>query len=196
MYGFGRREFQLMLLRRMADFQPERVAGALADMGATRAEHRAAHHRWQQLMRSSRFDHGVNGLRAVLGPADDGRLHRTSFGPTVCEQRWRLPSLWPDLRWYVLSDEGGQVLHAELVREPARAAAEQVTAADPSSPLPEPWTLVLADVAPYVVHTRDDPMTSRTILWLPAESDDGSTLQLTFVWGLLQAVTRLVTPAG
>jgi hypothetical protein len=190
-YGFGRREFQLMLLRRMADFQPELVAGALTEMGATPAEHRAAHHRWQQLMRSPRFDHGIAGLRAVLGPADQSRDHRTSLGPTVREQRWRLPSLWPDLCWHVLSDETGQLLHAELVREPARPAA-LIVARDPSSPLPQPWSVVVADIAPYVEHTRDDPMTSRTILWLPTDAGSGSTLQLTFVWGLLQSADSCV----
>jgi hypothetical protein len=187
-YGFRRREFQLMLLRRMADFQSGLVADALAELGATRAEHRAAHHRWQQLVRSARFDHGVAGLRAVLGPPDDDRRHQTSFGVTVREQRWQLPHLWPDLRWCALSDDAGQILHAELVREPPRhrSAPDLIQLSGPSTSLPEPWSLVVADVAPYVDHTRDDPMTSRTILWLPTEAADGSVLQLIFVWGLLQ----------
>jgi hypothetical protein len=45
---------------------------------------------------------------------------------------------------------------------------------------------VIADVAPFVRHTRDDPMTSRTILWLARGEE---TLTLTFVWGLLQTAT-------
>jgi hypothetical protein len=49
MRGFARREFQLMLLRRMADFQPELVARAYAKAGATRADYLAAHNRWQSL---------------------------------------------------------------------------------------------------------------------------------------------------
>jgi hypothetical protein len=203
-YGFRRREFQLMLLRRMADIQPELVAEALAELGATRAEHRAAHHRWQQLMRSARFDQGVAGLRAVLGPPDDDRRHRTSFGVTVREQRWQLPDLWPDLRWCALSDDAGQILHAELVREPPRRRSapdpmwlsDPVWLGDPSSALPEPWSLVVADVAPYVDHIRDDPMTSRTILWLPTGADDGRKVRLTFVWGLLQSAARDVSPTS
>ena len=178
MYGFGRREFQLMLLRRMADFQPELVADAVAEMVATPAEQRAAHHRWQQLLHSPRFDQGVVGLRAALGAPELDRTHDTGVA-RVREQRWRMPHLWGgDLCWCSLSAESGQILNAELVRDPPSPATPGQT-----SPLPEPWSLVVADIAPYVRHTRDDPMTSRTILWVPR--DDG-TLTLTFVWGLLQ----------
>ena len=55
MKGFARFEFQLMLLRRMADLQPDLVADALSQLGASRAEARAAHRRWQELQHSSRF---------------------------------------------------------------------------------------------------------------------------------------------
>lgn len=189
MYGFGRREFQLMLLRRMADFQPDLVATALDEMAASPAEYRAAHHRWSQLRHSSTFDKGVGGVRAALGPPDTDRRHDRGFVP-VRELRWRLPYLWPDLRWCVLADDQGELLHAELVREPVRPLAPAITALiteplrDRTAQLPEPWSLVVADVAPHVRHTRDDPMTSRTILWVPTEY--GEMLSLTFVWGLLQ----------
>jgi hypothetical protein len=36
--GFGRYEFELMLLRRMADFQPGLVTSALEQLGAGRAD--------------------------------------------------------------------------------------------------------------------------------------------------------------
>src|SRR5690242_333029 len=185
MYGFGRREFQLMLLRRMADFQPDLVADALREMGASPGEHRAAHHRWSRLRHSSQFDKGVGGVRAALGPPDTDRRHDTRFVP-VRELCWRLPYLWPELRWCVLATaDGHELLHAELVRERARPPLSSLT--DPATPLPDPWSLVVADVAPYVHHTRDDPMTSRTVLWVPTET--GDTLSLTFVWGLLQQTT-------
>jgi len=182
MRDFGPWEFQLMLLRRMADFQPGLVTAALDEMGATRAHQRAAHHRWQQLLRSTRFDHGIAGIRAALGPPESDADHDTAYG-TVREQRWRLPYLWPDLRWCVLSGPGGTVLQSELVRVRPREPAL------PSSrPPPSPWSLVVADAAPHLAHHRDDTLTSRTVLWLP--TPDGETLRLTFVWGLLQeAVT-------
>ena len=86
MRDFGPWEIQLMLLRRMADFQPDLVTAALDEMGATRAQQRAAHHRWQQLLRSSRFDHGITGIRAALGPPESDAEHETAYGP-VREQR-------------------------------------------------------------------------------------------------------------
>ena len=178
MRDFGPWEFQLMLLRRMADFQAGLVTDALNEMGATRAQQRAAHHRWQQLLRSQRFDQSVIGIRAVLGPPESAEEHVTTYGP-VREQRWRLPYLWPDLRWCVLSGPGGTVLLSELVRLRAR----EPTLPSAGSP-PAPWSLVVADTAAHRAHHRDDTVTSRTVLWLP--SDDGDSLRLTFVWGLLQ----------
>lgn len=179
MRDFGPWEFQLMLLRRMEDFQPGLVRTALAEMGATRAQQRAAHHRWQQLQRSARFDHGITGIRAALGPPESDAEHDTAYG-AVRELRWRLPYLWPELRWRVLSGLGGTVLTSELVRVPAR----EPTLPSGSDP-PSPWTLVVADVAAQHAHHRDDTITSRTVLWLPSASD-ASTLRLTFAWGLLQ----------
>ncbi|WP_155858864.1 hypothetical protein [Candidatus Blastococcus massiliensis] len=48
MRGPARREFCLVLLRRMADIRPDFVSDALPRLGATRAEAHAAHTRWQQ----------------------------------------------------------------------------------------------------------------------------------------------------
>ena len=168
-----------MLLRRMADFQPALVTDALDEMGATRAQQRAAHHRWQQLLRSSRFDHGIAGIRAALGPPESDVEHDTAYG-TVREQRWRLPYLWPGLRWSVLSGLGGTVLRSELVRLRAREPALPSSTSPPG-----PWSLVVADTAAQLAHHRDDTVTSRTVLWWPAAEDHA--LRLTFVWGLLQA---------
>ena len=179
MRDFGPWEFQLMLLRRMEDFQPGLVRDARAAMGATREHQRAAHHRWQQLLRSARFDHGIAGYRAALGLPESDAEHETAYG-AVREVRWRLPYLWPDLRWCVLSAPDGTVWQSELVR--VRAREPMLPSADPP---PEPWSLVVADVAAQRVRHRDDTLTSRTVLWLPSVEDTG-TLRLTFAWGLLQ----------
>jgi hypothetical protein len=184
---FGPWEFQLMLLRRMEDFQPGLVRDARSAMGATREQQRAAHHRWQQLLRSTRFDHGVPGVRAVLGPPESDVEATTAYGP-VRELRWRLPYLWPELRWRVLSAPDGTVWQSELVRVRAREPT-----LPPAGPPPEPWSLVVADVAGQRAHHRDDTITSRTVLWLP--SSDGAPLRLTFVWGLLQETVRDAQPA-
>jgi hypothetical protein len=178
--GFGSWEFQLMLLRRMEDFQPSRVHAALSEMEATRAQQREAHHRWQQLQRSARFDHGIAGYRAALGPPESDAERETSYG-RVREQRWRLPYLWPKLRLCVLSGLGGTVLTSELVRVRPRAPALPSSTAPPS-----PWSLVVADTAAHLAQHRDDSLTSRTVLWWPAP--DAQSLRLTFVWGLLQEV--------
>jgi len=175
---FGPWEFQLMLLRRMADFQPDLVTAALDEMGATRAQQRAAHHRWQQLLRSSRFDHGITGIRAALGPPESDAEHDTAYG-MVREQRWRLPFLWPELRWSALSGRSGTVLQSELVRHRPREPALPSSTSPPA-----PWSLVVADTAAHLADHRDDTLTSRTVLRLPAAA--GDTLRLTFVWGLLQ----------
>jgi hypothetical protein len=177
---FGPWEFQLMLLRRMEDFQPSLVKAARSQMGATRARQRTAHHRWQQLQRSTRFDHGVAGYRAALGPPESDAERETSYGP-VREQRWRLPYVWPELRWCVLSGLGGTVLQSELVRMRPRAPALPSSTAPPA-----PWSLVVADTAAHLAQHRDDTLTSRTVLWWPAA--DTQSLRLTFAWGLLQEV--------
>ena len=54
MRGLARREFCLVLLRRMADLRPDLVAAALPRPGATRAEAHAAHTRWQALQHAPR----------------------------------------------------------------------------------------------------------------------------------------------
>jgi hypothetical protein len=188
MRDFGPWEFQLMLLRRMEDFQPHLVKAALTEMSATRAQQRAAHHRWQQLQRSARFDHGITGIRAALGPPESDAERDTAYG-SIRQQRWRLPYLWPELRWCVLSGLGGTVLQSELVRLRAR----EPTLPSAASP-PAPWSLVVADTAAHLAHHRDDTITSRTVLWLP--SAEGTPLRLTFAWGLLQECVPADPPPG
>jgi hypothetical protein len=88
----------------------------------------------------------------------------------------------------VLSAPDGTVWQSELVRVRAREPT-----LPPAVPPPEPWSLVVADVAGQRAHHRDDTITSRTVLWLP--SSDGAALRLTFVWGLLQEAVRDAQPA-
>jgi hypothetical protein len=175
--GFARREFQLMLLRRMADFQPDLVEAALVEMGATRAEYRAAHRRWQELLRSRRAPSGIALSRAVLGPPDTETV--IEFGEvelTACT--WRLPALWPDIVWRALVGHGGVVVDGTLAR------AEGV--AVPALPEPErlaPWSCVVSDVlSVYPTARQVDPDVPSQ--WLI----EVGPWRLWFVYGLLQVV--------
>jgi hypothetical protein len=175
--GLARREFCLVLLRRMADVRPDLVADALPRLGATRAEAHAAHTRWQALQHARRAPRGLGLRTAVLGPPEE--LEDRRFGDfDVQVRRWPLP-LWPHLYWEVLSGPGGSVLNEHLVRMPgspvpaAAAGALRV------------WEHTLDDVIalPGAV-SRDPGVVTRQEIWLPSGE------QAAFVWGLLQQVSR------
>jgi hypothetical protein len=173
--GLARREFCLVLLRRMADTRPDLVGSALPRLGADRAEARAAHLRWQALRHSPRAPHGLALRTAVLGPPDE--LADRRFGDLdLAVRRWALP-LWPHLLWEVLSGPGGTLLQEQLVRAPG-------------SPVPPPtpdglriWEHVVEEVAALPGAVDVDPgVHSRWEVHLP----DG--VRTEFVWGLLQRV--------
>lgn len=174
MRGFARREFQLMLLRRMADFQPELVARAYAMAGATRAEYLAAHNRWQSLLRSPDAPEGLALYEAVLGPPD-GEHDEAVGDVTLTALTWPLAGLWPDLRWELMVGFGGAVLNGWLVR----AAGSAIPGLDGL----DPWSCVVGDVVvSYPAARQADPgIPSRWLIHMNGQ-------RLTFVHGLLQAV--------
>jgi hypothetical protein len=179
--GLARREFCLVLLRRMADLRPDLVAEALPRLGATRAEAHAAHTRWQALHHAPRAPKGLRLRTAVLGPPDE--LEDRRFGDLDIQvRRWPLP-LWPHLYWEVLSGPGGSVLNEHLVRMPGSA----VPPAAPGHLLV--WEHVLDDVAPLAVRPRPEARAELArcerdgVLLLPTGE------RATFVWGLLQQVS-------
>jgi hypothetical protein len=174
--GLARREFCLVLLRRMADVRPDLVAEALPRLGATRAEAHAAHTRWQALHHAPRAPRGLALRTAVLGPPEELEDRRVG-DLDVQVRRWPLP-LWPHQWWEVLSGPGGSVLHEHLARAPG-------------SPVPPPapgglvvWEHVLDDVIGLPGATSVDPgVVTRWEVHLPGG------LRTTFVWGLLQRVS-------
>jgi hypothetical protein len=180
--GFARYEFQLMLLRRMADFQPELVAAACEQVGASHAAYLAAHNRWQNLLRSRRAPQGLALYRAVLGPPETERP-REWGDVTVTAHAWPLAGLWPWLRWEVLAGTGGAVVNAWLVRAPD----------SPAPPLPPPgrlapWSCVVADVLrehPDARYVEPDAP-HRWLLDVPA---NGRLYRMVFAHGLLQLVS-------
>jgi hypothetical protein len=174
--GLARREFCLVLLRRMADVRPDLVAGALPRLSATRAEAHAAHTRWQALQHSPRGPRGVSLRTAVLGPPEE--LEDRRFGDLDLQvRRWPLP-LWPHLYWQVLSGPGGSVLEEQLVRAPD----SPVPAAAPGGLLV--WEHTLDDVIALPGAESVDPgVITRWEVHLPGP------VRAVFVWGLLQQVT-------
>jgi hypothetical protein len=175
--GFARREFQLMLLRRMADFQPDLVAAAHEEMGVTRKQYLAAHNRWQSMLRSKAAPRGLELYKAVLGPADARR--EEPYGDiTLTAYSWRLPALWPELQWETLVGVDGAVLNGWLVRGSRYAPVDLPPPAEMA-----PWSCVVADVpSRYPQARQSDPQVPSQ--WL-VEVDDS---RLIFVHGLLQRV--------
>jgi hypothetical protein len=174
--GLARREFCLVLLRRMADVRPDLVAEALPRVGADRAEAHAAHTRWQALQHAPRAPRGLALRTAVLGPPEY-REDRWVGDLPVQIRRWPLP-LWPELRWEVLSGPGGSVLHEQLVRGPG----SRVPPASPDGL--RVWEHVLDDVVGLPGAESVDPgVVTRWEVWLPGG------IRTSFVWGLLQEVS-------
>lgn len=176
-----------MLLRRMADFHPDLVTAACEEMDAPHAEYMAAHNRWQSMLRSRRAPAVLALYQAVLGPPDSERsFHIGDATLTSCT--WRLPGLWPQLRWEAVVAEAGVALHGWLVRD-----AESPV---PDLPAPErlaPWSCVVGDVEARMAGARaaDPQVNSR---WLAFVDDDqGRQWRLLFVHGLFQTA-ELASP--
>jgi hypothetical protein len=161
-----------MLLRRMADYQPERVAEAHQWLGATHREYMAAHNRWTTMLRSRRAPRGLTLLVAVLGPPDTQDTR--AWGDvtiTVCQ--WRLTDLWPDLRWEAIVGHAGVVLRETLVRAAGSPVPERL----------QPWACVVGDVLHHYPDARqiDPEVASR---WLVEAHGE----RYWFVHGLLQKI--------
>jgi hypothetical protein len=182
--GFGPLEFQLVLLRRMSDHQPWLVEEALRTLGATRAQLREAHRRWQAWEHSRGFPRGERRFQAVLGPPETTAVRR--IGDLSCRALlWPVP-LWPGLCFEVLlaPGGGGSSWNEWLVRAPGEPSPGLRTAADLV-----PWSCVVDEVAsayPSVVPLEGDAPTR----WRLAFTDpvDGKRRVAHFTWGLLQYV--------
>lgn len=196
-HGFAATEFQLVLLRRMADFHPELVEAALHRLGATRAGMREANKRWQAMVRSPRFPHGARRYAAVLGPPEAVGPRR--IGDLDCTvQQWALP-LWPDLRFEILLGPGGGASppwNEWLVRAPGASPPRLRTLEDLL-----PWSCVVADVGAAFppAAPREGSAPTRWQLDFTAPDAAGRLHSCTadFTWGLLQEVrTTGTAPAA
>ncbi|MEV1051318.1 hypothetical protein [Streptomyces sp. NPDC049887] len=181
MNTFGPREFQLVLLRRMADHQPELVEEARRELGASAAGMREANRRWQAIVRSPRTRGALSRYRSVLGEPETTTRRR--IGDLDCDAlRWPVP-LWPDLRFEVLAGPGGAVWNEWLVRARGAAGPDLLTADDL-----RPWCCTVDEVAAAFAPVRPMEGTAPTRWRLAFGVPDGRSCVAEFTWGLLQRV--------
>ncbi|WP_329179332.1 hypothetical protein [Streptomyces sp. NBC_01477] len=181
--AFGLPQFQLMLLRRMADHHPGLVDDALRALGASHADLREAHRAWQARLRSRTYPGGERGYRLALGPPV-AEVERQVGDLTCRALLWPLP-LWPDLRFEVLCAPGGTAVWNEwLVRAPGAAPPPLSGVEDLT-----PWSCVVDDVArafpPAAPLPADAPSRARLAVTVPRT---GERVVAHFTWGLLQFV--------
>lgn len=189
--GFGPLEFQLVLLRRMADFHPDLVEEAVRRLGADRAEMREANRRWQAMLRSRTFPRGERRYLAVLGRPESGA--RQAVGDLQLKAlRWPVP-LWPELRFELLVTTGGAVFNEWLVRAAGSPPPAPRTLADLT-----PWCCTVGDLSAAFPPARPLEGTAPTRWRLAFTAPDGDGVLreaiADFTWGLLQEVQVLEAP--
>ncbi|MGW7430433.1 hypothetical protein ACWGIN_12875 [Streptomyces sp. NPDC054861] len=178
---FGPREFQLVLLRRMADHQPDLAEEARLALGASRTEMREANRRWQAWAHARRGAAELHRYRSALGEPESRRVVEEYSSEIL---RWRLP-LWPELRWEVMAGPLGrrtpEVWGRGLVRAPGAPSPELRTEADL-----RPWGCTLGEVGNAFPPARVRDGSAPTRLRLDFTLPDGSPRSAEFTWGLLQ----------
>ncbi|MEU1481046.1 hypothetical protein [Streptomyces sp. NPDC005760] len=180
-------DFQLVLLRRMADHNPGLVEDARHALGVSIADMREANRRWQAMVRSPRARAAASRYRSVLGPPETV-LTRT-VGDLECEAwLWPVP-LWPDLRFEaLLAPNGSTVWNEWLVRAPEAEGPDLRTLADLT-----PWSCTVDEAARAFAPARPLEGTAPTRWGLTFTAPDGEGVRrevvAEFTWGLLQRLT-------
>ncbi|WP_031476117.1 hypothetical protein [Streptomyces bicolor] len=178
-------DFQLVLLRRMSDHNPDLVEDARRELGVSLADMRDANKRWQAMIRSPRARAATSRYRSVLG-APESVITR-KIGDLDCEAwLWPLP-LWPDLRFEVLLAPNGAVWNEWLVRAPGAPGPTLRTLADLT-----PWSCTVDEAARAFAPARPLEGTAPTRWGLAFTAPDGEGVRrevvAEFTWGLLQRV--------
>ncbi|MFD8272869.1 hypothetical protein [Streptomyces flaveolus] len=176
-------DFQLVLLRRMADHNPDLVEDARRELGASVADMREANRRWQAMIRSPRPRSAASCYRSVLGEPESAAPRR--IGDLECQAlQWPLP-LWPDLRFEVLVAEKGVVWNAWLVRAPGAEGPRLRTLDDLT-----PWSCTVDEAARAFAPARplQGSAPTRWGLAFTAPDAEGRRHEVVaeFTWGLLQ----------
>ncbi|MER7051334.1 MULTISPECIES: hypothetical protein [unclassified Streptomyces] len=176
-------DFQLVLLRRMADHNPGPVEDARRELGASIADMREANRRWQAMLRSPRSRSAAARYRSVLGEPESATPRR--IGGLECEARqWRLP-LWPALRFEVLVADKGVVWNEWLVRAPGAEGPRLRTLDDLI-----PWSCTVDEAARAFAPARPLQGSAPTRWGLAFTAPDARGRRheavAEFTWGLLQ----------
>lgn len=176
-------DFQLVLLRRMADHNAGLVEDARHELGVSIADMREANKRWQAMLHSPRGRAAASLYRSVLGPPESTVTRR--IGDLECEARqWPLP-LWPDLRFEVLVAANGIVWNEWLVRAPSAESPPLHTLDDLT-----PWSCTVDEAARAFAPARPLEGTAPTRWGLAFTAPDGQGVRrqcvAEFTWGLLQ----------
>ncbi|TPQ15462.1 hypothetical protein [Streptomyces sporangiiformans] len=178
-------DFQLVLLRRMADHNPDLVEDARHELGVSTADMREANKRWQAMARSPRSRPPASRYRSVLGTPESVAARK--IGDLDCEALiWPVP-LWPDLRFEVLLAPNGAVWNEWLVRAPGAAAPDLRTVDDLL-----PWSCTVDEAARAFAPARPLEGTAPTRWGLAFMAPDAEGVRhecvAEFTWGLLQRV--------
>ncbi|MFJ9536757.1 hypothetical protein ACIRPX_05825 [Streptomyces sp. NPDC101225] len=176
-------DFQLVLLRRMADHNPDLVEDARHALGVSIAAMREANKRWQAMLHSPRGRAAASRYRSVLG-APESVLGRR-IGDLDCEALlWPVP-LWPDLRFEVLLAPNGAVWNEWLIRAPGAPGPDLKTLDDLT-----PWSCTVDEVARAFAPARPLEGTAPTRWGLAFTAPDAQGVPrkaaAEFTWGLLQ----------
>ncbi|MGW7420135.1 hypothetical protein ACWGJB_08730 [Streptomyces sp. NPDC054813] len=180
-------DFQLVLLRRMADHNPDLVEDARRALGASIADMREANKRWQAMARSPRSRSAAARYRSVLGPPDS-ETKRTVGDLECMAWQWPLP-LWPTLRFEVMAGPGGAVWNEWLVRAPGAPAPKLETLDDLT-----PWSCTVDEAARAFAPARPLEGTAPTRWGLTFRVPDGRQVVAEFTWGLLQRTAVIDEP--
>ncbi|MFF3910065.1 hypothetical protein ACFYZJ_29730 [Streptomyces sp. NPDC001848] len=183
--AFTPRDFQLVLLRRMADHNPGLVEDARHELGVSIADMREANKRWQAMVRSPRARSPLSRYRSVLGEPESTTPRR--IGDLDCDALlWPVP-LWPDLRFEVLVAPNGVVWNEWLVRAPGAPSPKLETLEDLT-----PWSCTVDEAARAFAPARPLEGTAPTRWGLAFTAPDARGVRhqvaAEFTWGLLQRV--------
>ncbi|MFH9548512.1 hypothetical protein [Streptomyces sp. NPDC017435] len=181
--SFAALDFQQVLLRRMADHNPDLVEDARHGLGVSLAQMREANKRWQAMLHSPHARGSLSRYRSVLGEPESRTPRRV--GDLDCEAwLWPLP-LWPDLRFEALVAPNGGVWNEWLVRAPG-ATPPLLTTLDDLTP----WSCTVDEVARAFAPARPLEGTAPTRWGLAFTAPDGAGVRreavAEFTWGLLQ----------
>ncbi|MFE7900009.1 hypothetical protein ACFU3E_21265 [Streptomyces sp. NPDC057424] len=179
-------DFQLVLLRRMADHNPELVEDARHELGVSIADMREANKRWQAMVRSPRSRAPLSRYRQVLGDPESRTGRR--IGDLDCEAwLWPVP-LWPSLRFEVLIAPNRAVWNEWLVRAPGSKGPALRTLDDLT-----PWSCTVDEAARAFAPARPLEGTAPTRWGLAFTAPDAQGVRrqavAEFTWGLLQRVS-------